>query len=51
MKKIFASLMPPEVPNQLGQARALAKRIRRSRAQHVLGGGVSIRELIEEGRR
>lgn len=46
-----ARLMPPVVPDALAQARALAERIRRSRAQHALGGGVSIRELIEEGRR
>lgn len=46
-----ARLMPPHVPDALAQARSLAERIRRSRAQHPLGGGVSIRELIEEGRR
>ena len=46
-----ARLMPPATPNAQGQARALAERIRRSRAQHALGGGVSIRELIDEGRR
>ena len=46
-----ARLMPPQAPNAQGQARALAERIRHSRAQHALGGGVSIRELIEERRR
>ena len=46
-----ARLMPPESPNTKGQARALVERIRRSRAQHALGGGVSLRELIDEGRR
>jgi len=46
-----ARLMPPAVPNALGQARTLAERIRRSRAQHPLGAGISIRALIEEGRR
>ena len=46
-----ARLMPPETPNAQGQARALAERIRRSRAQHGLGGGISVREMIEEGRR
>ena len=46
-----ARLMPPATPNAQDQARALAERIRRSRAQHALGGGVSIRELIDEGRR
>lgn len=46
-----ARLMPPRVPDAPGQARALAERIRRSRAGQALGEGVSIRELIEEGRR
>ena len=46
-----ARLMAPESPNAQGHARALVERIRRSRAQHALGGGVSIRDLIEEGRR
>ena len=43
--------MPPEMPNAQGQARALAERIRHSRVGQTLGAGVSIRELIEEGRR
>jgi prevent-host-death family protein len=46
-----ARLMPPQVPNAQGQARALAERIRQSRAGQNLGGDVSIRELLEEGRR
>ena len=47
----IARLMPPQMPNVQGQARALAERIRHSRAGQTLGAGVSIRELIEEGRR
>ncbi len=47
----IARLVPPETPNAQEQARALAARIRRSRAQHALGAGVSIRDLIEDGRR
>lgn len=46
-----ARLMPPRVPDAPAQARALVERIRHSRAQHALGQGVSLRELIEEGRR
>ena len=46
-----ARLMPPRAPDAPGQARALAARIRRSRAGQSLGGGVSIRDMIEEGRR
>ena len=46
-----ARLMPPRAPDAPGQARALAARIRRSRAGQGLGGGVSIRDMIEEGRR
>ncbi len=46
-----ARLMPPRAPDAPGQARALAARIRRSRAGQALGGGVSIRDMIEEGRR
>ena len=46
-----ARLMPPQVPNAQGQARTLAARIRISRAGHALGGGVSVREMIEAGRR
>ena len=46
-----ARLVPPEVLNAQGQARAVAERIRRSRVGHPLGGALSIRELVEEGRR
>ena len=46
-----ARLMAPVAPNAQGQVRALAERIRRSRAGQTLGGTVSIRELIDEGRR
>ena len=46
-----ARLMPPRAPDALGQARTLAARIRNTRMGHGLGGGVSIREMIEEGRR
>ena len=46
-----ARLMAPVAPNAQGQARTLAERIRRSRAGQILGGTVSIRELIDEGRR
>ena len=46
-----ARLMPPQAPDALGQARSLAVRIRESRAGQTLGGGVAIRDLIEEGRR
>ena len=46
-----ARLMPPRVPDALGQAHALAARIRRSRAGQLPGNGTSIREMIEEGRR
>jgi prevent-host-death family protein len=46
-----ARLMPPRTPDSLGQARTLAARIRTSRAGQALGGAVSIRGLIEEGRR
>lgn len=48
-----ARLMPPRVPDALGQAHALATQIRRSRTGlgQASGDGVSIREMIEEGRR
>lgn len=47
-----ARLMPPRAPDALGQARTLAARIRKSRTWQTLGdGGVSIRDMIEEGRR
>ena len=43
--------MPPQAPDPLGQARNLAARIRNSRVGQGLGGGISIRDMIEEGRR
>jgi prevent-host-death family protein len=46
-----ARLMPPNLPDAVSQARALAERIRRSRADCSLGEGVTVRDLIEEGRR
>ena len=46
-----ARLMPPLALDTLGQARTLAARIRKSRTGQGMGGGVSIRDLIEEGRR
>ena len=46
-----ARLMPPLAPDPLGQAHTLATRIRRSRAGQPPGDGVSILDLVEEGRR
>jgi len=54
-----ACLMPPWAPDALGQAHALASRIRRSRIVEVQGrtpgqlpgNGASIRDMTEEGRR
>ena len=46
-----ARLMPPRTPDALGQARTLAARIRQSRIGQGVGGGVSIGDMIEEGRR
>ena len=46
-----ARLMPPRTPDALGQARTLAARIRQSRIGQGAGGGVSIKDMIEEGRR
>lgn len=46
-----ARLMPPRAPDALGAAHALAMRIRRSRAGQDLGDEVSIRDMIDEGRR
>lgn len=46
-----ARLMPPQAPDALGQARALAARIRASRAGQASSSRVSIREMIEDGRR
>jgi prevent-host-death family protein len=47
----IARLMAPRAPDPLGQARALAVRIRKSRVGQALGAGVSIRDMIEDGRR
>lgn len=47
----IARLMAPRAPDPLGQARALAVRIRKSRVGQALGAGVSIRDMIEHGRR
>lgn len=46
-----ARLLPVEVPDARVQARILADKIRRTRVGHNLGKAVSIRELVEEGRR
>jgi prevent-host-death family protein len=46
-----ARLMPPQAPDAAGLAQTLAARIRLRRARQALGGGVSIRDLIEDGRR
>lgn len=46
-----ARLMPPEARNEQGRAQALAARIRRNRVGHALGADVSLRNMIEEGRR
>ena len=46
-----ARLMPPLVLDASGQARTLAARIRMSRAGRDLSGDISIRDMIEEGRR
>ena len=46
-----ARLMPPRTPDTLGQARTLAARIRQSRIGQGMGGGVAIKDMIEEGRR
>ena len=46
-----ARLLPPEISDARVQARTLAERIRRTRVGHDLGDAVSIRELVEEGRR
>lgn len=45
-----ARLVPPEVPDVQGHTKALVERIRRTRAGHALGGAVSIREMVDEGR-
>ena len=46
-----ARLMPLQAPDALGQAGMLAARIRQSRAGQAVGGGASIRDMTEEGRR
>ena len=46
-----ARLMPPRIADAMGQAHALATRIRRSRGGQPPGNGTSIRDMIEEGRR
>ncbi len=46
-----ARLVPALKPDARAQAQALVQRIRRSRTGHPLGQGVSLRELIAEGRR
>ena len=46
-----ARLVPAVKPDAREQAQALVQRIRRSRAGHPLGRGLSLRELIAEGRR
>ena len=47
----IARLMPALVPDAPAQARQLAAQIRLSRAGQPLAGGVTLRELIDEGRR
>ena len=46
-----ARLMPPRIPDALAQARTLAAQIRQSRIGQGAGGGGSIKDMIEEGRR
>ncbi len=46
-----ARLLAPRIADALGDAQRLATRIRRSRADQTPGDGVSIRDMIEEGRR
>ena len=46
-----ARLVPPQAPDSAGLARSLVARIRNSRRGQELGGGTSIRDMIEEGRR
>ena len=50
-EKLGALLVTLGACAQRDVAEALAERIRHSRAGQPLGGGVSIRELVEEGRR
>lgn len=46
-----ARLVGPKVEDPELQMQALAERIRRSRSGHSSGEGVSIRDMVEEGRR
>ncbi len=46
-----ARLVAVVKPDAQLRSRALADRIRRNRAGHELGGSISLREMIEEGRR
>ena len=46
-----ARLLPALKPDAREQAQALVQRIRRSREGHPLGGGISLHDLIAEGRR
>ena len=46
-----ARLVPAHKPDARAQAQALVQRIRHSRTGHALGQGVSLQELIAEGRR
>jgi prevent-host-death family protein len=46
-----ARLMPPEVKNAQARAKAWAAKIRRTRIGRALGGAMSLREMVEEGRR
>jgi hypothetical protein len=50
----IAQSVAPGTPDAMGQARALAARIRASRtsrAGQLLGTGTSVRDLVEDGRR
>ncbi len=46
-----ARLMPPEARNAKARAQELAAQIRLSRAGYALGTGVSLRKMVEDGRR
>jgi len=46
-----ARLLPPQALDTSAKARSLAARIRKSRTGQALGAGVSIRDMIDEGRR
>jgi prevent-host-death family protein len=46
-----ARLLPPALPDARSQVRSLAERIRQSRVPHALGEGVTLRELMDDGRR